>query len=354
MVKITFCSAKDCKEFAWCHNLCFKHYTQLWWHDGFTPSYVTKIGKCSYEDCPNRIVAKRLCWKHYRRQLRSDYKRATYACLIFHSFPYWLDYLQDHPMPELNFDDLEKPKKVRRIPTPPYPNAKPCSIPGCDDYARRRGICNRHYQYMQYHGTLPPKPVKPADCSIDGCNKARRAKGLCDKHYSRLKRHGTTDPVRLDGRSAKERHSMTSSREYQSWASMIQRCYNPKSKAYKNYGGRGITVCERWRSFTSFYADMGERPEGRSIHRIDVNGNYEPGNCKWATASEQSRHQRLHKNNTSGYRGIHFDHGKWTAAVCIDSKTAYLGRYKTKEEAARTYNQAALVHRGPEAMLNAV
>ncbi len=327
---------------------------QLKQSDGFMPQFITKANECSDDGCANKKVGKGLCWKHYRRQLRSYYKRATYACLIFHSFPYWLAYLQDHPIPELNFDDLEKPKKPRRIPVPPYPNAKPCSIPGCDDYARCRGICNRHYQYMQYHGTLPPKAVKPADCAVDGCQGKRRTKGLCEKHYTRFKRYGTTDINKIDGRSAKGQHGMTSSREYRSWASMIQRCYNPKSKAYKNYGGRGITVCERWRSFANFYIDMGPRPQGTSIHRHEVNGNYEPGNCKWATTHEQALRKRLPSNNKSGYRGVHFDRDAWVAAIGFENETIYLGRYKTKEEAARTYNQAAIVHFGAEAMLNPV
>lgn len=73
---------------------------------------------------------------------------------------------------------------------------------------------------------------------------------------------------------------------------MIARCTYPKARRYKDYGGRGISVCERWQKFENFLADMGARPEGLTIDRVNVDGNYEPGNCRWATQTEQQNNRR--------------------------------------------------------------
>ncbi len=87
-------------------------------------------------------------------------------------------------------------------------------------------------------------------------------------------------------------HGLSKTSAYKTWGGMIQRCTNLNNDSYRHYGGRGITVCKEWLKFEGFYRDMGDRPEGMSLDRIDPNGNYEPSNCRWTTSLDQQRNRR--------------------------------------------------------------
>lgn len=133
-------------------------------------------------------------------------------------------------------------------------------------------------------------------------------------------------------------HGMGGSPTNRSWTAMKARCNNPNRKAYKNYGGRGIKVCDRWnKSFLNFLEDMGERPEGKTLDRIDNDGDYEPDNCRWATRQEQrenTRNTRLIK-----YAGKTQSLRQWCRELDLDYRRTWARLYQihwTVEKAFKT------------------
>jgi hypothetical protein len=106
------------------------------------------------------------------------------------------------------------------------------------------------------------------------------------------------------------------------WRSMRSRCLRPKAKDYANYGGRGITVCDRWvHSFENFLADMGEKPEGLTLDRRDNNGPYSPENCRWATSAEQQNNKRTNRKYVSGEHTSTLT--EWAKQLGISKELAY-------------------------------
>lgn len=146
-------------------------------------------------------------------------------------------------------------------------------------------------------------------------------------HRQRLRAHGTTDRMQTPKGFAKAHPT-----EYRAYSNMKNRCYNPKNQAYKNYGERGIKVCDRWLGpdgFVNFLNDMGKRPsKDLSLDRIDVNGDYCPENCRWATQGQQANNRRT--NTVIAYRGETKTISEWAKELNIGTTTLHARLFKHK------------------------
>lgn len=179
-----------------------------------------------------------------------------------------------------------------------------CQVEGCERRCRAHQFCNKHYKRWVKHGEPDVGGLvdHAETCRVEGCEGKYWAKDLCHEHYNRSNRKapGLHKIKKEHGFARSDDRGHKLSAEYRTWQGMKARCNNPNTKCYPTYGGRGIKVCEEWNDdFEAFYEYIGPRPEGMSIDRIDVNGNYEPGNVRWATAQQQRNNQRKKETSMS-------------------------------------------------------
>lgn len=120
-------------------------------------------------------------------------------------------------------------------------------------------------------------------------------------------------------RAKNTKHGMAGSKIYNIWSAMKERCSNPKQRFYSYYGGRGISVCDRWKTFENFYADMGDRPDGKTLDRIDNNLGYSPENCRWATRAEQQANIRT--NRRIEHNGRNLTLSQWSKIIGVHRNT---------------------------------
>ena len=143
-------------------------------------------------------------------------------------------------------------------------------------------------------------------------------------------------------------HGMTGTPTYKSWLKMRERCYSDSYTEKEYYQDLGITVCDRWlESFENFFEDMGERPEGTTLDRIDSNKGYSKDNCRWASGSIQSFNCRMFKNNSSGRTGVYIcENGLYKAAIRYNGELITLGRNLSFDEACSLRSAAELKYYG--------
>jgi len=149
----------------------------------------------------------------------------------------------------------------------------------------------------------------------------------------------------------KHGESKPKSPEYITWAGMRQRCLNKNHSAYRLYGKIGVKICPRWNSFENFLEDMGRRPEGFSLDRISGSKTYSKATCRWANQNQQVRSSGPRKGS---FKGVYFDKftKRWRSTIKINGKNKAIGRFDSDVEAARAYDNEAVLAWGSDAFRN--
>ena len=252
------CKVEGCKNGSCKKGYCNKHYLKIRKYGD--PLYIHPRNRpktCIIEGCNGKHHSKGYCTKHYQK------------------YTLYGDPLYVHPSQN---------------------RSETCIIEGCDEKHLALGYCNKHHSRFKRHGDpniITRMYMNGEDCLIKGCDNKAKTKGYCGKHYKKYREYGNATAG--ISRPNYKRHGLRYCPEYSTWTGMNERCSNPKNTYFHRYGGRGITVCDRWKnSFKAFYEDMGPKPFPKAqIDRRNNNGNYEPGNCRWTTSEINNQN----KNN---------------------------------------------------------
>lgn len=208
---------------------------------------------CSIEGCTKPLSCKGWCTMHYCRWRR-------------HGDPLFV-----------------QQKKSKQI----------CKINGCDKLSVSRGLCSGHYHKLLRYGDPVYNPYEHRSrkkCKINGCDRISFSLGLCSRHYQINRWEASHERIHAVHGIYKE-HPY----EARSYYAMRRRCYSAANPSYPRYGGSDITVCDRWlgaHGFQHFVEDMGDRPKGFTLDRIDNKKGYSPDNCRWSSVQEQNRNRK--------------------------------------------------------------
>ena len=239
-------------------------------------------------------------------------------------------------------------------------------VPGGDLRSGKSASCGRHEKGPKPKNLTGLRFGRLTVLSRSGNNSGGRVCWLCACACTRGKTHIVTAKSLLNGASTScgcfaaeirlagihtthgqsntKSHGCT--RAYTSWYNLVQRATNPNNKQWTDYGGRGITVSEEYRDFSRFFADLGPRPIGMSIERINNEKGYEPGNLCYADRQTQVRNRRVRKDSATGCKGLGNVRNRYRVRICVDGKNIHLGYFASLEIAKAVRELAEFLYWG--------